>query len=151
MSFISAARHGTCRLKLTDDGAQYIVFLHEHYIAHLDVADRNVLYDSETKSLTFIDFELSVVRPTSLPSRLTVWHRTIPKMCQGEWPENTRSRKFDPYAADIWSLGNMLMNEVPEKVSVFCFAHKHPYFSTQCLWCSKKTFQYPVSRLFWWT
>lgn len=108
-----------------DVGTQYIAFLHEHHIVHLDLADRNVLYNPDTKALTVIDFELSVVRPASLPSWLIPWDRTIPRMCRGEWPEKTRSHRFDPYAADIWSLGNMLMNEVPEKVSVFCYARTH--------------------------
>lgn len=99
-----------------DPLTQYVAFLHTFNVAHLDLSERNVLCDKRNGHLTVVDFEMSAVKPELPPSPFTSWKRRVPERCVGHWPETTDAPQFDPFAADVWSLGFMLLEEVPDKV-----------------------------------
>lgn len=109
---------------------QYLAFLHSNNIAHLDFSDRNVIYNERKQQLKFIDFELSVLRrPQGFPLRSSPWYSRIPSVLVGDWPEDSSSKHFDPFAADVWSIGNMLLNELPDKVRMSLQGPENAYSS----------------------
>lgn len=107
------------------DAAQYVAFIHQLNVAHLDLCERNVLCDQKSGRLTVIDFEMSAVKPELPPTPFTSWKSRVPESCVGHWPETTDSSKFDPFAADVWSLGFMLLEELPDKVRSRCHKIQH--------------------------
>lgn len=95
----------------TDDDAGLLKSLHEHNIAHLDIAARNILYHAQDSKVSLTDFEGS--------------HFTVERMVRGaysttEAPEQVYGEPFDGFAFDVYACGRTLLGQEacrPELVS----------------------------------
>ena len=88
---------------------QHAVFMHAHHMAHLDISIRNLLTDYNSH-YAYIDFE-TTRRFDSAPSPRICGSRGTnlsPELERGEWT--------DPYKADVWSLGVLIL-----KACAVCF------------------------------
>lgn len=77
--------------------------LHKNGIAHLDIKPENILVDTRTKRYCFCDFGFSFI--TSPKSRGNVQYSGKFGTAEYKAPEIEENESFDPFAADIYSLG----------------------------------------------
>ena len=81
-----------------------IRFMHEHYVAHLDLKPDNIVITT-TGHLLIIDFSVSV-RVSGLDSWIK-GYRGTKRWVAPELEENP-NREYQPIRADLWSVGRML-------------------------------------------
>lgn len=76
--------------------------MHSHHIAHLDISIRNLLTDYNSH-YAYIDFELSRRFDGTQNPRI--------RTCRGTElsPELERGEYSDPFKADIWALGMLIV------------------------------------------
>ncbi|EIW85161.1 kinase-like protein [Coniophora puteana RWD-64-598 SS2] len=81
---------------------EHVAFMHQHNIIHADISLHNVLADYHG-NFAFIDYEISQRVEDSGPSTDICPRGTeVP-------PEKERGEKVDPFKADVWSLGVLLL------------------------------------------
>lgn len=90
-------------------------WMHSHALVHLDIAGRNCLVNHESHKVTFIDFELASFVPRN-PLKRRFWKPS--PIAEGAWPEDSFASNFDPFAADVWSVGTLFQEELKDRVRV---------------------------------
>ncbi|KAI0341553.1 kinase-like protein [Trametopsis cervina] len=81
---------------------EHIVFMHAHHMAHLDISVRNLLTDYKGH-YAYIDFENCRRFEGVSHPRMEHLRGTDPP------PESERGEPTDPYKADVWGLGVLIL------------------------------------------
>ena len=90
-------------LKTSAELRQHAVFMHLHHVAHLDISIRNLLTDYNSH-YAYIDFELSRRFDGIEDPRIRSYRGTELA------PELERGDFSDPYKADVWALGVLIVH-----------------------------------------
>lgn len=114
-----------------------INYLHSNGIAHRDIKPENILFDKKTEKIFLIDFNLSkfanfIDKNKTHSSRvITVYYRP-PELVfiNKNRFVNENMAIYDPFAADIWSIGCIFM-EFLRKQNLFIVNKKKKLFYAQ--------------------
>lgn len=87
--------------------------MHAKSLVHLDLLNQSCLVHQSMHQIAVIDFEFAAFVPRSRLKRL-LWKPS--PFAVGDWPENSFSARFDPFAADMWCVGRLLELEVDKRV-----------------------------------
>lgn len=83
--------------------------MHSHHMAHLDISIRNLLTDYKCH-YAYIDFENCRRFDGTPHPRIEQCRNTDPP------PESERGECTDPYKADVWSLGVLILRACAVRV-----------------------------------
>jgi serine/threonine protein kinase len=104
--------------------------VHKHRIAHMDIKLENIVIDPATMKVTLIDFGLCKFAGTSSDYRCRAWCGSPDYAA----PEIIVQEPFDPFRADVFSLGvtlyTLLFGQIPfnyeNRVKRLVKEHKNP-------------------------
>jgi serine/threonine protein kinase len=82
-------------------------FMHQNYVAHLDLKPDNLLLSSDGVRLFIIDFGLAC-RLADYKEELEGFRGTQPWVAPEVGEEDKAVQRFNPFAADLWATGRII-------------------------------------------